>query len=739
MKKINLKKSRMLSFHRFSRKEFAIFASMHQEVRIAVLSIATLGSVCIQKVEAHSIKMPANEAEEAAGETIDEHEMNEVTVAGSMTPLTLLQSARMVSVITRSDIECAAAQSVNDLLKLATGVDVRQRGGFGIQTDISINGGTFDQITILLNGVNISNPQTGHLAADFPVNTSDIERIEVLEGAASRVYGASAFGGAINIVTRKTLPENSVPHKSTLDDFASQDSVSGNPVPADSVSKKVGRIQTLKPWAFEAGLHGGSYGTAGGDARLFFSPRLKSSKFFSTVSGSYLRSDGATLNSDFYRSNVYHQGGWESAAVELHWQAGWSHKRYGANTFYSAAYPNQWEGNDRLIISAGASTKGRVRFTPEVYWQRCYDHFQLIRDTQTGENFHRTDVYGARLGMDFKWIAGRTALAADVRAEGIYSTNLGRPIDSLAHHPEIPRQNGAVYTNRDSRTNMSLSLEHNVLLGAFSASVGLLANYNTYLSDGLHLYPGVDVSFRPVTGWKLFASYNKGFRLPTFTDLYYKSPTNEGNRNLKAEESHSFQLGASAIYNLSPFMLRFSLKGFYNRGRRMIDWVMYDASDVYHSANFNLDNMGLSADVRLDFNEEKALGKVLRTISLEYSYMNQKRHDEVAVYKSVYAMEYLRHQLNVSLEHRIWSRLSANWQLRWRDREGDYIKYEDAVSTGTLVSYSPYAILDLKLQWTDSRYKLWVEGTNLTNHTYYDLGNIPQPGIVVLAGFCVKF
>jgi iron complex outermembrane receptor protein len=95
--------------------------------------------------------------------------------------------------------------------------------------------------------------------------------------------------------------------------------------------------------------------------------------------------------------------------------------------------------------------------------------------------------------------------------------------------------------------------------------------------------------------------------------------------------------------------------------------------------------------------------------------------------------------LNVSLEHRIWSRLSANWQLRWRDREGAYIKYEDAVSTGTLVSYSPYATLDLKLQWTDSRYKLWVEGTNLTNHTYYDLGNIPQPGIVVLAGFCVKF
>ena len=59
----------------------------------------------------------------------------------------------------------------------------------GVQTDISINGGTFDQITILLNGVNISNPQTGHNASDFPVALADIDHIEVLEGAASRLFG----------------------------------------------------------------------------------------------------------------------------------------------------------------------------------------------------------------------------------------------------------------------------------------------------------------------------------------------------------------------------------------------------------------------------------------------------------------------------------------------------------------------------------------------------------------------
>ena len=86
-------------------------------------------------------------------------------------------------------------------------IQKRQRGGFGVQTDISINGGTFDQITILLNGVNISNPQTGHNASDFPVALADIDHIEVLEGAASRLFGTSAFNGAINIVTKKAKSE----------------------------------------------------------------------------------------------------------------------------------------------------------------------------------------------------------------------------------------------------------------------------------------------------------------------------------------------------------------------------------------------------------------------------------------------------------------------------------------------------------------------------------------------------
>ena len=193
------------TFHRFTRRSYAVFASLHREVRIGVLSVATLASVALPKLQASTLSVSASSLTVPGASPTgddDSHDLAEVAVAGTLSPLTALQSARIVSVITAQQIEASPARSVNDILKLAVGVDVRQRGGFGIQTDISIDGGTFDQITILLNGVNITSPHTGHLAADFPVNLSDIERIEILEGAASRVYGASAFGGAINIVTK---------------------------------------------------------------------------------------------------------------------------------------------------------------------------------------------------------------------------------------------------------------------------------------------------------------------------------------------------------------------------------------------------------------------------------------------------------------------------------------------------------------------------------------------------------
>ena len=193
MKKKSMKRlSSAVRFKYFTRRPYAVFRSLKLEVNIGVLVIPMLAFANTQSVSAQV----ENKTREM------QYELEEVSVTGTRVPTALGQAARMVTVLDRDDIAAAPSQSVNDLLKYAVGIDVRQRGDMGVQTDISIRGGTFDQISILLNGINICDPQTGHNAADFPVDISEIERIEVLEGPAGRVYGTSSLVGAINIVTR---------------------------------------------------------------------------------------------------------------------------------------------------------------------------------------------------------------------------------------------------------------------------------------------------------------------------------------------------------------------------------------------------------------------------------------------------------------------------------------------------------------------------------------------------------
>lgn len=680
----------VLIFRQFSRKPYATFLSLNHEVRIGVLSAATLAFANVNCISAQTQK------ESRRTVAHQEYALDSVEVIGARTPLAGRQSARPVTVLTRQQIEGAPVQSINDVLKLVAAVDVRQRGAYGVQSDVSINGGTFDQVTVLLNGVPLNNPQTGHLNFMFPVSVQDIERIEVLEGAASRVYGVSAFSGAINIVTK------------------------------DATNN-------------EANLYaqGGSFGTAEAGAGINF----KKNNLYNHISGNYGRSDGGTANSDFNKANAFYTGRYEDPSLSLNWQAGFTTINYGANTFYSGQYPNQYEEDRRYLISVSAETKGKVHFMPTVYWNRSIDHYQLIRHTNSNENFHKVDVYGATLNAYTDWLLGRTSIGAELRNEGILSTNLGLPLQDNQKE-NIPGHKGKQYTKKGNRTNVGYYLEHTVTLEKWTFSAGTLANMNTALDSKFHFYPGIDIAFRPNDHWKMSFSWNKSLRMPTFTDLWYKSPSQEGNAGLRQEETQDYSLNTQ--YRTKGFTA--SVKGFYRKGKNMIDWVLYpsDAANnytIYHSANFKLDNMGYGIDMNIDFTQWWGAGSFLQHLSGSYAYIYQKRHDDVEIYKSNYAMEYLHHKVVFTLSHRLISHLSAEWNLRWQDRMGSFQRFFDPYMEdgkqkwhSSLTPYSPYAQLDVKLRWNTRRYTLFLEGNNLTSHRYYDIGNVIQPGFWFMAG-----
>ena len=666
----------VLRFKHFTRRSYALFSCIGREVLICTLSVPTL---TYAKADGISTKpAAATILTDSLGH--EEVKLDEVTVTGSRAPLTALQSAKIVSVISRDDIQRAEAASVNDLLKLATGVDVRQRGGFGVQTDISINGGTFDQITILLNGVNISSPQTGHNAADFPVSLSDIERIEVLEGASARVFGSSAFNGAINIVTRTDCDSN-----------------------------------------VRLTVEGGSFGTFGGDASV----NLHTGSVTQKISGGYTQSDGGTVNSDFKRHRAYYMGSYASRYADITWQGGLSSQDYGASTFYSSKFNNQWEATRRIITSAQADLKplgdDRLVVTPQLYWHRDVDHYQLTRGKEgakNGENYHRTDVYGASLNAHATWLLGKTAVGFDLRKEHIMSTAYGDLLpesDWKSIHGTDRR-----YDHRGDRTNTSLFLEHNIILGGFTLSAGVLANRNTALDGDFRFYPGVDISYRPNDTWKFYASWNKALRVPTYTDLYTSNSVQQGDVALRPEKNSTFKIGT----RFRSRGVEAVVSGFYSKGTDIIDWVyLTEERGKYHALNIGkLDNMGCSADVMLNMNELLP-GSFVTRIKAGYAYIHQKHDTERRVYGSLYALEYLRHKATFQLDHRIFSRLSASWAVRWQER---------------MNNYSPYTKVDLKIQWTAPAYNIYVKADNLTAHRYYDLGGVRQPGLWVMAGASLK-
>lgn len=137
-------------------------------------------------------------------ETIPEVNIQEVIIYENRIQLPLSQKPSSIVVIDSGKIINLPVQSISDLLHYVAGVDIRQRGSNGIQSDISIRGSSFDQVLILINGIKISDPQTGHYSFNLPVDISSIDHIEVYKGPSARVFGQNAFAGAINIITKNT-------------------------------------------------------------------------------------------------------------------------------------------------------------------------------------------------------------------------------------------------------------------------------------------------------------------------------------------------------------------------------------------------------------------------------------------------------------------------------------------------------------------------------------------------------
>src|SRR5688572_28282250 len=127
----------------------------------------------------------------------------DVVVTAAATPVELGTVTRTLTVITRDQIAALPVHNIAEVLRLVASVDVRARGERGVQTDFAVRGANFGQMLVLVDGVRLNDAQSGHHNSDIPVPLDAVERIEVLYGPGSSLFGADAFGGTVNVITRR--------------------------------------------------------------------------------------------------------------------------------------------------------------------------------------------------------------------------------------------------------------------------------------------------------------------------------------------------------------------------------------------------------------------------------------------------------------------------------------------------------------------------------------------------------
>ncbi|RYY12589.1 MAG: TonB-dependent receptor, partial [Cytophagaceae bacterium] len=157
-----------------------------------LLAIASIALAWPLAAPAQQLAAPADSA----------RRLQEVTVYASRLGQLAGQTGRYVTVVPGAALSRYPVTSLDDLLRFLPALEIQSRGSMGAQADITLRGSTFNQVLLLLDGMRLNDPLTGHFGGYLPITPSEIEQIEIVRGPGAALYGPDAVGGFINIVTK---------------------------------------------------------------------------------------------------------------------------------------------------------------------------------------------------------------------------------------------------------------------------------------------------------------------------------------------------------------------------------------------------------------------------------------------------------------------------------------------------------------------------------------------------------
>lgn len=558
-----------------------------------------------------------------------------LVVTGTAGPLPLEEADRSILQLPVRG-EAILFNTFVDLLKLDPSLDLRQRGPNTIQGDLSIRGGTFGQTLILLNGRRMSDPQSGHHHLDLPIPLQAIDRIEVLRGAGSTLYGSDALGGVVNFITKPA----------GINEFRARSGLGSYGLNQQSLSAALLR----KRWSQQV--------AAARELSTGFEPN----RDYRALAASSATRLGSRLG---------------ATGIDL----GYSDKPFGAQGFYGV-YPS-WERTRSWLASMeqGMGERTHAAFT----YRRHTDLFYLFRDNpQRYQNHHVAESWQASLRRREPLRNTATfSYGFEGMGEAIDSSNLG------AHS----RARGAAYGVFDMR-----------VLKRFSFTAGLRDEAIQGLPG--EISPSLAAGYWLSSRVKLRASASRAFRLPTFTDLYYRDPANIGNPALRPESAWSYEGGLDArpagAWRLSAGM-------FHRREKDGIDYAKSRLDDPWRAMNVN----------RLRFTGvEAAAGWRWRAQVFDWSYTGLRG---AAAGQGGLISKYV---FNYPVHSGVFA-----WTGGWRG-----VVARTRLGAVERRERSPYGLWDVSAAWTRGPVRPYFQAANLTGARYQEIPGVAMPGRSLLGG-----
>lgn len=609
-------------------------------------------------------------------------ELNPVTVTASYRPEPVSKTGRNITTINGTYFNQLPVHSVDELLRYIPGVEVQSRGPMGAQSDVVIRGGTFQQVLIILDGLRLNDPNTGHFNSYVPIAPAEIDHVEVLKGAASAIYGSEAVGGVIHIITKT---------------FSAQ--AKGN--------KKQFSVQGTA----------GQYGLWNINAGGFYqhnNTSVSGGLLTNNTDGQVQRGTRGFLNNNTASVSIKH---YFNSDWHLSVRTAYDRRKFGAQNFYTTFKSDTAsESVTTYWNQANLSyQKDKTKFVLDAGYKRVTDEYAFNAGAAPNKNISTLFQASSRYEYQF---SSNTGLVTGVQFQDRAITSNDRG----DHH--LKQAAGFVILNQGIGNNLSVS-------------PALRLDYTQ--NSGTELVPQLNVSYK-INNIQIRGSAGKTIRQADFTERYNNynktlvTSGSIGNPDLEAERSFSYEAGVDLFVKKE---LKISAGIFRRDQQKLIDWITTAYSEMPRKDNLSpAGTYALSKNIakvntsgfETDIQYSKSFRGQQRFFStLGFVWLDSKSSNAVT---SFYVSSHAKFLANFNVAYSSqWFAISVN---------GLYKNRAPQIASAINAELSKnYFLLNARAEvfLLKTKASLFVESDNLFNTTYSDLLGAAMPGRWIMAGF----